>query len=214
MTIAIWFIAAVCGFLFGGINISIVLSKLVYHEDIREKGSGNPGFTNFKRVYGGKLAWIVFIFDFVKGALPCLLFGFLFQALGIDFMLGGAFTGLFVMLGHSFPPYYKFKGGKGFLVLLAELFVLDWRAGLIAFGVMTVLLLTLKYMSVATMSGLIAGNIALGLFGGLGIGAYGWNLIGVCLYGACVIFMIVRHKENIVRLFKGTESKFRLFGKK
>lgn len=206
MKIAIWFIAAVSAWLFGGINISIVLSKLVYREDIRTKGSGNPGFTNFKRVYGGPLAWVVFCFDFVKGALPCLLFGLWFAASGYDFQLGAAFTGLFVMIGHSFPPYYGFKGGKGFLVLLSELFVLDWRAGLIAFGVLSLLLLTVKYMSVSTMSALLAGTAALIPFG--------CNYIGIIMYGACVVFMIIRHKANIARLFKGTESKFELFKKK
>ncbi len=206
MNIAIWFIAAIAAWLFGGINISIVLSKLVYHEDIRTKGSGNPGFTNFKRVYGGWLAWVVFCFDFIKGAVPCLLFGLWFNALGLGFQLGAAYTGLFIMIGHSFPPFYKFKGGKGFLVLLSELFVLDWRAGLIAFGVLCILLLTVKFMSVSTMSALVLGAVSLI--------PLRCNYIAIILYSVCVVFMIIRHKSNIVRLFKGTESKFYLFKKK
>lgn len=202
MKIIIWIIAAVAAWYVGGVNLSITLSKAIYHEDIREKGSGNPGFTNFKRVYGNKYAWFIFAFDLLKGAVMCLLFGLWFRALGFDFQLGAAYTGLFVMIGHSFPIQYRFKGGKGFLVLLSELFVLDWRSGLIAFGVMTILLLTVKYMSLATMCGLTAGAVSLFLFG--------CNLYAAIIYTVCVIFMIIRHKENIKRLTKGTESKFYL----
>lgn len=206
MRIAIWFIAAVAGWYVGGINPSIALSKAIYHEDIREKGSGNPGFTNFKRVYGNKFAWFVFVLDLFKGAAMCLAFGLWFLKLEYSFQLGAAFTGLFVMLGHSFPVQYKFKGGKGFLVLLSELFVLDWRAGLIAFAVMAVLLLTLKYMSLATMCGLIAGAACLFIFK--------CEIPAAAIYAACVVFMVVRHKENIKRLIKGTENKFYLGNKK
>lgn len=200
MRIAIWFAAALLGWLLGGVNLAITLSKAIYHEDIRTRGSKNPGFTNFKRVYGNRYAWFVFAFDLLKGAAACLLFGFCFAALGFDFQLGAAYAGLFVMLGHSFPLRYRFKGGKGFLVLLSELFVLDWRAGLIAFAVMALLLLTVKYMSVATMCALIAGAALLFVFR--------CDLFAAAIYAVCVLFMIVRHKENIERLIRGTESKF------
>lgn len=206
MEIAVWFISAAAGWFIGGLNLAITLSKAVYHQDIRNAGSGNPGFTNFKRVYGNRYAWFVFAFDLFKGALTCLLFGLLFRCLGYDFQLGAAYTGLFVMLGHSYPVLYGFKGGKGFLVLLSELFVLDWRAGLISFALMTLLLLTLKYMSVATMAALTAGAALLFVFG--------CNVYAAVIYSVCVLFMIIRHRENIGRLIKGTESKFRLGGKK
>ena len=206
MRIAIWFIAAVAAWLVGGMNLAITLSKAVYHQDIRNAGSGNPGFTNFKRVYGNKYAWFVFAFDLFKGAVMCLLFGLWFKALGYDFQLGAAYTGLFVMLGHSFPVQYGFKGGKGFLVLLSELFVLDWRVGLIAFGVMAVLVLTTKYMSLSTMSALVIGAVCLFLFG--------CNVPAAVIYSCCVVLMVIRHKENIKRLAAGTESKFHLGSKK
>jgi glycerol-3-phosphate acyltransferase PlsY len=202
MRIAIWIISALCGWFVGGMNLAITLSKAIYHEDIRKVGSGNPGFTNFKRVYGNKFAWFVFAFDLLKGGVMCLLFGLWFRHLGFGLQLGAAYTGLFVMLGHSFPAQYGFKGGKGFLVLLSEIFVLDWRAGLIAFGVMTVLLLTVKYMSLATMCALTVGAALLFVFG--------CDIPAAAIYAVCVVFMVIRHKENIKRLANGTESKFRL----
>ena len=206
MSYAIWFISALCAYLIGGINPSILLSKLIYHEDIRAYGSGNPGFTNFKRAYGMKFAWIVFLIDFLKALLPCWVFNGIFAQLGYDPQLGAVFTGLFVMIGHSFPVYYGFKGGKGFLSLLGVLFVTDWRAGIIAMAVLCILLLTVKYMSLSTMSALVAGTVALFAFGA--------NVIVGAIYGVCVIFMIWRHRENIKRLLKGTESKFSFGSKK
>ncbi len=205
MNIAVWFIAAVAGWVMGGINLAITLSKAVYHEDIRNVGSGNPGFTNFKRVYGNRYAWFVFAFDLLKGAVLSLLFGLWISSFNYDFQLGAAFTGMFVMLGNSFPLQYKFRGGKGFLVLLSVLFVIDVKAGLIAFAVMAILLLTIKYMSLATMCALSAGAILLFFFG--------CNITAAIIYSTCVLFMIFRHKENIKRLIAGTESKFKL-GKK
>lgn len=206
MKIAIWFIAAICSYLIAGFNLSILLSKAIYHQDIRDVGSKNPGFTNFKRVYGNKYAWFIFAFDMLKAALPALIFGFAFKAVFGNFQLGAAYAGVFAMLGHAYPVFYKFKGGKGFLVCLATLFFIDWRIGLIAFAIMSILLLTLKYMSVATMAALTVGAILLPIFKA--------DTVACILYACCVLFMIYRHKENIKRLIKGEESKWSLKSKK
>ncbi len=206
MRIAIWFIAAICSYLIAGFNLAILLSKAIYHQDIREVGSKNPGFTNFKRVYGNKYAWFIFVFDMIKAALPALIFGLAFNGIFGRFQLGAAYAGVFAMLGHAYPVFYRFKGGKGFLVCLATLFFIDWRVGLIAFAIMTVLLLTVKYMSLATMSALSTGAILLPIFGA--------DAVACILYACCVLFMIYRHKENIKRLIKGEESKWSLKSKK
>lgn len=206
MKVAVWFIAAVCSYLISGVNLSIILSKAVYHKDIRKMGSGNPGFTNFKRCFGNKLAWFILVFDLMKAALPCVLFGFAFASLGMDRQLGVAFSGAFSLLGHAFPPYYGFRGGKGFLVNLSVIWALDWRAGAIATLLLVVLLLTAKYMSLSTMAALTAGAISLFFFG--------CSVPAAIIYCACVLFMIWRHSENIKRLIDGTEKKFVLFSKK
>lgn len=206
MKVAIWFIAAICSYFIAGFNLAILLSKAIYHQDIREVGSGNPGFTNFKRVFGNKYAWFIFVFDMLKAALPALIFGLAFNAIFGNFQLGAAYAGVFAMLGHAYPVLYKFKGGKGFLVCLSTLFFIDWRVGLIAFGIMAILLLTVKYMSLATMSALTVGAILLPVFRA--------DTVACILYACCVVFMIYRHKENIKRLIKHEESKFSLKGKK
>ncbi len=202
----LWIGTAIFAYLISGLNPAILLSRAVYKQDVREVGSKNAGFTNFKRSFGGKLAWAVFALDLLKGALISTAAGLLFLHFYGDFPLGAAYAGVFAMLGHAYPIYYSFKGGKGFLVCLSTLFFLDYRAGLIAFALLTVLLLTVHIMSVSTMAALIGGTVALALFGG--------SLPVVLIYCGCVLFMILRHRENIKRLFHGTESKFYLKSRK
>lgn len=204
-------VAAIVPYLIAGVNPSILLSKLVYRQDIRTQGSKNPGFTNFKRVYGWKLAWLVFILDLAKGAVACLVAGYLFRAAWSDFHLGAAYGALFAMLGHAYPVWYGFKGGKTVTVWLCSIWFIDWRAGLVAVGVFLVLLFTVQIMSVASMSASVAFAAALGLFEGLLDG--GLRLPVLLLSLAAAALLIWRHHANIDRLIHGTENRFRLFGK-
>ena len=206
MRTAVWFISAACAYLLGGLNTAIVFSKLIYHEDIRTRGSGNPGFTNFKRVYGGRFAWLVFAFDILKAVLPCLVFGWAFAACGYGRQTGIAFTCLFSVIGHCFPVWYCFRGGKGFLVAVTSAFFIDWRAGLVAAGVLVLLLLYPGFMSAASLSALTAGAAMLFVFG--------TELPAAVLFAVSTLIVILRHGENIKRLFSGTEDRFRLGRKK
>lgn len=200
-----YIISAIFAYFVSGLNPAIIMSKAIYKKDIRTCGSGNPGFTNFKRVFGNKYAWFVFVLDILKGAVISVVAGLLFRAYVGSWALGVAYAGLFAMLGHAFPVYYGFKGGKGFLVCLSTVWFIDWRAGAIATAVLVIMLPLTKYMSLSTMSALVAGAVAVAAFGG--------GLAVSIMYAVCVLFVIVRHKQNIVRLVQGTESKFS-FGKK
>jgi len=202
MTILLYILAAICGYLIAGMNPAIVLSKAIYKKDIRECGSGNPGFTNFKRTFGNKWAWWVLVLDLSKAAVVVWLFAWLLSKRGESFQFVAAYTGIFCMLGHAFPCQYKFKGGKGFLVCLSTMYVIDWRVGLIATGIMIVLLLITQYMSLSTTLAMLLCPIALILFGA--------SLPVILMAAACAVFMAVRHKENFKRLIQGKESKFTL----
>ena len=203
----VYITAALAAYLVSGLNPAIILSRLIYKKDIREEGSGNPGFTNFMRVFGKKYAWWVFVLDILKSVVLSVVFGIAFPAAGAGSrVFGVAYTAVFALLGHAFPVWYGFRGGKGFLVNLASAFFLDWRAGLIALAVMVLLLLTTKYMSLATMAGLVLGAVSLIFFR--------TETVPLILYAACVLFTVVRHHENIVRLIKGTEAKFSFGGGK
>ena len=203
MTIFLYILAAICGYIIAGMNPAIAISKAIYHKDIRECGSGNPGFTNFKRTFGNKWAWWVLVLDLSKAAVVVGLFAWLLSGQGVDFQLGAAYTGMFCMLGHAFPFQFQFKGGKGFLVCLSTMFVIDWRVGLIATGIMVVLLLATKYMSLSTTLAMLICPILLIPFGA--------SIPVILMATFCAVFMALRHKENFIRLKNGKESKFNIF---
>ena len=203
MKYAVFVFAAIVAYLIGGINPAIVLSKGIYHQDIRQQGSGNPGFTNFKRVYGNRWAWFVFFLDIGKAVLVVGLFASLFESVLDMRQLGAAYTGFFTMIGHAFPIWYRFEGGKGFLVGAATIFIIDWRVALIALAIMMILLFCTKYMSLSVIIAAISCPISLALFG-----TDAPQTMIFCLLS--VILMILRHRSNIERLIKGTENKFSL----
>lgn len=192
--------AALCGYAAASINPAILLSRTIYRQDIRACGSGNPGFTNFKRSFGGRWAWVVLTADLCKAAVPVCFFAWLFSRSTLSFQLGAAYTGMFCMLGHTYPLWYGFRGGKGFLVCLATMYVIDWRVGLIATGIMLLLLLTTKYMSLSTTLSMLLCPILLLLFGASP---------PVCLMAAfCAVLMAIRHRENFRRLVARCEPEF------
>ncbi len=208
MMIAVLCVSAVVSYLLGGLNGAIILSKLVYKQDIRDFGSNNPGFTNFKRTYGnGFVTWLVLIFDILKTALPVFLTALIMWQMFDKWQFGAQFSGMFCMIGHCFPVWYKFKGGKGFLAGFATIWFVDWRMTLIAMAVFFILLFTLKYMSVASCSAAAVCPIALALLGPASIGV---ELMAI----ACALLVILRHIPNFKKLANGTESKFSLSSKK
>ncbi len=206
MKILLFVLAAAGGYVAGSINPAIILSRLVYKKDIRKCGSGNPGFTNFKRSFGWGLAWLVLILDLFKAAAADILFAWLFSRSGVDFAFGAAYTGVFCLIGHVYPIWYGFSGGKGFLVCLSNIFAVDWRVGLMATGIMVVLVLTTQYMSLSTVTATLASPVLLILLGA--------PVPIVLIEAASAAFVAVRHRENFKRLLAGNESKFNILAKK
>ena len=208
-------IAAIPAYLIGGVNGALITSKHFYHKDIRKFGSGNPGLTNFYRVFGKGGLILVIAIDVIKTIAPVIFGGWLFARysdtvlsqvwqLGWLFevsLFGQALSGFFVVLGHCFPVFYHFKGGKGVMAVGAILLVLDWRLALISWGLFIVITALTRYVSLGAMIGGAAFPISQFI---IGIGGY-WELLATSM---CAILVIVRHKENIKRLVKGEESKF------
>lgn len=205
ITVGIFVLAAISAYLISGINPAIILSKAIYGKDIRTLGSKNPGFTNFKRNFGMKWAIVVMVLDLLKSALPAIIFGIVFNEMWGEWYLGVTFTCLCSMLGHAYPVWYGFKGGKGFLVCLSAMWTVDWRVGLIATCTMVLLLLVTEYMSLSTTVAMLTCPVFLFVFGGLDA------LPAVILCAVSVLFMAWRHKENFKRLVKGKESKFQIY---
>ena len=195
---------AVAAYLIGGVNAAIVISKLKYGQDIRTLGSGNPGFTNFKRVFGMS-PWAVFVMlsDIIKAAIPVSIAMIVFGNLYGMGQFGAAFTGLFAMLAHCFPIYYGFKGGKAFMTGFGTIWFVDWRMALIAMAVFLILLGLIRYMSVASCISSVTCPIVLAL-----LGAESPTVIVISALSALLV--VARHKENFKKLANGTETKFSL----
>lgn len=189
-------------YLLGSINSAIILSKLK-GKDIRKEGSGNAGATNTLRVMGKKAAGLVALFDGLKGVIAILLS----KLICVVLISGSEYTdycvylsALFVMLGHIYPLYFGFRGGKGVMTTIAVIFMLDWRIGLILFAACILIMLTTKYVSLGSCIGAVAFPVLVAVFHK---GETVFITIAV-LIGALAVF---KHRSNIVRLIKGTESK-------
>lgn len=197
---------AVIAYLLGNLNGAVIISHLVAHEDVRTKGSGNAGLTNFTRNYGASTSVFVILIDVGKAAAACLVGGLLLGRFG-HYTDGVALGGLFVIVGHDFPALLGFKGGKGILSGVTVALMLDWRIGLFVFGIFLVAYLLTKYVSLGSV-------LSSGSFGFL----YAWVHWGENLFPILVGFflsalIVWMHRSNIVRLVKGEERKTNLFGK-
>lgn len=199
-------LAAAIAYLLGNLNGAVVISRLVAHEDVRTKGSGNAGLTNFTRNYGAATSVFVILIDVGKAVAACLIGGLLLKRFG-HYTDGIALGGLFVILGHDFPALLGFKGGKGILSGVTVALMLDWRIGLFVFGIFLVAYLLTKYVSL----GSVLSSGSYGFFYAWIHWGEGWFPIAVGLFLSCLIVWM--HRSNIVRLVKGEERKTNLFGK-
>lgn len=200
------FLAAVCSYLLGNLNGAVIVSSVFAHDDVRTHGSGNAGLTNFIRNYGSRTALLVILIDMGKAVLACFASGMLIAAYGY-YTEGVALGGLFVILGHVFPVFLGFKGGKGILSGVTVALMLDWRIGLFVFGIFLVAYFLTHYVSLGSV-------LSSGSFGFL----YAWVHRGENLFPILVGFflsalIVWMHRSNLVRLVKGEERKTNLFGK-
>lgn len=200
-------VTAVICYILGNFNGSILISSWFFRDDIRRYGSGNAGLTNYFRKYGLKFILLVLIIDLGKGVLAALIGGWLMKLVAQDpknfeqFVASGRLFATFcVILGHSWPFIYGFRGGKGVLTGIGAAFIVDWRAGLICVAVFALLFFATKYVSLGSMLGALSFPITL-----FAVDYRGAEL-AVAFF--CVIAIVVRHMENISRLIGGRERKF------
>lgn len=199
-------IAAVIAYLLGNLNGAVVVSRIVAHEDVRTKGSGNAGLTNFTRNYGAHTSVFVILIDVGKAVAACLIGGLLLKRFG-HYTDGVALGGLFVILGHDFPALLGFKGGKGILSGVTVALMLDWRIGLFVFGIFLVAYAISKYVSLGSV-------LSAGAFGPIyAVVHWGEGWFPICVGFAMSALIVWMHRSNIVRLVKGEERKTNLLGK-
>ena len=215
-------ISAVLSYLLGSFNSSILVVRLLKHQDIREFGSHNAGLTNTLRCFGKGCAALTLVGDLAKGIVAVLLSKGICELLGTgltaqnDVHFIGYIAGIFAILGHVFPIYYHFKGGKGVLVGVSVFLGIDWKVFLCLIVIFAVVLAISKYVSLGSIIAAACCPVVTFLFqfwqrGDLPMW-YLWLNTGLAaLMGAWVIYM---HRTNIQRLKAGTENKFSFHSKK
>jgi glycerol-3-phosphate acyltransferase PlsY len=203
-------IALFIAYVLGSIATSIWVGKLFFNIDIRKHGSGNAGATNAFRVLGAKAGFVVFAIDMLKGfAAVRLLYltDFYIPETGnfVNFQLA---LGLAAMIGHVFPLFAQFKGGKGVATLTGVVLALHPTATLIIFGVFLVSLLITKFVSLSSM-------VAAFAFPFLLIFAFKSTTPSLVIFSMIIaILLLFTHQKNIERLLKGEEKKFKIKRKK
>lgn len=194
-----WKIAAsaIAGYLLGSLSAAILLTRRKFGADVRGQGSGNAGATNVARVYGLRAGLLTLLGDAVKTAVSMLLGWLLAGQAG---MCAAAFG---CLLGHCFPLYFGFKGGKAVSVGGAIGLCLDWRVFLLIIAVFLLVAFLTKRVSAGSMSAAVAFPLAQ-----LVLGGFAWYALALgCFIAALVVFM---HRENLKRLLRGTEPAFKI----
>ena len=203
---------AVIAYFFGCFNGAVIVSKYILRNDVRTHGSGNAGLTNFYRTFGGPLTLVVILTDVLKAVIAILLGQWLFSLVipPLDWqaiwpVLGKYWAGTFCLLGHMFPIMFGFKGGKGILSGGTVAIMMDWRIALVVWGGFIVLAAITKWVSLGSIwagasfpfaSWFVYQNVTI--------------LVMAILIGGLVVW---KHRGNLVRILKGTESKFSLHHK-
>ena len=193
-------IAAVIAYLIGSLSFAVIVSRALKLPDPHSYGSGNPGATNVLRSGSKKAAILTLLGDTLKGVVAVLLAKYFAAQFGIT-EWGVALVAIAVFLGHLFPLFFGFKGGKGVATASGVLWALDWRVGL---GVTLIWALVFAVRRVSSLAALIGSAMAPVL---------AWYFLGVepAFYAAIVmaVLLIWRHKENIERLVSGSEGSFK-----
>lgn len=192
-------LVAAVSYLLGCFNGSILVSKYILRNDIRNHGSGNAGLTNFYRTFGGGLTFLVILSDVLKAVLSLLVGARLFSALG-DPLAGKYLAALFVMVGHMFPVMFRFRGGKGILSGGTVVLMLDWRIAAVAFGLFLVLVIATKWVSL--------GSVAAALTFPIRTAQVYHRPAYTVLAAVIAVLVIWKHRENIKRMIAGREPKF------
>ena len=195
--------AFACGYLLGSLNTAVIVGK-VYGKDMRRHGSKSAGLTNTLRVLGRSAAMLVLVGDVVKGIAACLVglylgaYAYSGEARDSVSLLA---AGAGAVVGHNWPAYFGFKGGKGALTGAAVLFMFDWVIALMCLGVFVMVVVATRYVSLGTVSAAV-------LFLVISfVPAFDHTLYFQAFALLMALVVVLKHRENIQRLLSGTESK-------
>ena len=205
-----YIIVAIIAYLIGSINFSIIISKKMAGFDVREKGSGNAGTTNMLRSVGKKAALITLICDILKGVVSiglAIIIGNIAKYLDRELLL--QIAGIAVVLGHTFPIFFGFKGGKGVATSLGVLLMSNWQIGLICLVFALVLMILTRMVSLGScVAAVLFPVLTLFINQHYTVLTEGKNGNVYFVYSIILaIIVLYNHRENIKRILNGTENK-------
>ena len=197
-------VVSLVAYLLGSISFAIIVSKIVAHDDVRKYGSKNAGMTNILRTYGKIPALFTLIGDFLKGMLAVFIARAVFSYLGIDLFDAGYIAGFFALLGHLYPVYFGFRGGKGVLTSLGIILVVNPLVFFILLIIFIPVLIITKIVSLVSVTGALLYPIITVIVD------YCLRkpvLFDFCFSALFAVIVIYKHRENIKRLLNGTERR-------
>lgn len=210
MEIMLVIIAALQAYLFGSLNFAVIFSKIFGKKDIRQFGSGNAGMTNMMRVYGFLPGILTFLCDVLKGAAACfvgryIIFSYLNRAYGGEWfspIYGAVLCGIFCVIGHIYPCFFEFKGGKAVAVSVGIFYLINWKVITAALIIFAAVLLLSHIISISSLAATLA------VFFGMAFFPPHEGKSIVVIIGTFIICAIVfaKHCENIKRLIKHEEK--------
>jgi len=189
------------GYLLGSLNFGIIFSKLFFKDDVRNYGSHNAGATNMQRTYGTAAGVITIVGDALKQVAACLLGGFLLGLLGMYF------AGFACIIGHIFPLYYGFKGGKGVVTVATLIAMTSIKTFIPILAIFLILVIGTKFISLGSVISAIVYPLILFNIVSSNPEASGVEYIGVMFAFAVAATVVIKHRENIKRIYNHTESK-------
>ena len=197
----IYIIISIIAYFIGSISFSVIFSRKFAGFDVREKGSGNAGSTNVLRTVGKRTAALTLVCDILKGVIA------IFVAIitskiwkDIDVTVLKYLTGFFAILGHTFPIFFEFRGGKGVATALGVLITLNWKIGLICLIFAIIIIAVTKMVSVGSLLAAILYPILTVFMGEA-------KILAIVISLAIALLVIFNHRTNIKRLKNGTENK-------
>lgn len=201
MTLISVILALIICYLLGSVMTGVIISTKVLKQDVRSVGSGGAGMTNVLRNYGKLPAILTAVGDFAKGVIAVLIARFICTNLGsVDPILASYIGAYAVLVGHAYPIFFQFKGGKGVMTGVATLFVINWKVALLALSVFGIVVLVSRYVSLGSVLAAVSFPIILMIIRDPFIP----NII--CGIGMA-LFVAYLHRGNIGRLINGTENR-------
>ena len=202
---AVYIIIALVAYAIGSINFSVIISKKVAGFDVREKGSGNAGSTNVLRAVGKKAALITLVCDVLKGIVPALIAVLVGNIIGdgIDKALLVQIAGVAVVIGHTFPIFFQFKGGKGVATSLGIALITNWQIGLICLVFALAIMALTKIVSLGSISAAVLFPVLTLFIHNNYIVDGSYLVFGIIM----AIIIVYNHRSNLKRILEGNENK-------